>query len=136
MRIAALAIVLAVLVGCVPTFDDPNAVVVPPEQTMALARANLSKLQVGMSRAQVMQIMGTNTHYYRRLHRRETIIPHPYKTATATKDGKNYEILYYLTDHKKGDDALTPVVLEQDHVIGWGWTFLGDNIRRFQIDVR
>jgi len=103
---------------------------------MALDRANLNRLEIGMSKDQVMQIMGTKTNYYHRLHHAATIIPHPYKTGTATVDGKNYEILYYLTERRKRDAAFTPVVLENNRVVGWGWTFVDETIRRDQIDVR
>ncbi len=136
-RILGLAIVLFLLGGCHRyTVRDPNGFVMPPEQTMAMDRANLNRLAIGMTKDQVMQIMGTKTAYYHRLHHAAVVIPHPYKTGTATANGRNYEILYYLTEKRRRDAAFTPVVLEDNRVVGWGWTFVNETIRRNRIDVR
>ena len=65
----------------------------------------------------------------------------PYKSAMYTVHGRNYEVLYYYTDlvrkkrlniHLPGiekaspilDEELTPVVLQNHRVVGWGRAFL------------
>ena len=58
----------------------------------------------------------------------------PYRSETLSlSNGKRLEFLYYHTDLKTPDgavtdDELTPVVLIEDKVIGWGWIL----VRRFK----
>ena len=58
----------------------------------------------------------------------------PYRSETLSlSSGKRLELLYYHTDLKTPDgavtdDELTPVVLIEDKVIGWGWIL----VRRFK----
>ena len=58
----------------------------------------------------------------------------PYRSETLSlSNGKRLELLYYQTDLKTPDgavtdDELTPVVLIEDKVIGWGWIL----VRRFK----
>ena len=69
-------------------------------------------------------------------------INNPYRVeAFKGKDGHIHEVLYYYTDLKKDDgvitnDELTPIVLKDGEVVGWGWGFLSDNVTRYQIDIR
>jgi len=49
-------------------------------------------------------------------------------------------ILYYVTEHQRrwrtvDDQELTPVVLEEDKVVGWGWSYLRRNMDRYAISV-
>ena len=58
----------------------------------------------------------------------------PYRSETLSlSNGKRLELLYYHTDLKTPDgavtdDELTPVVLIEGKVIGWGWIL----VRRFK----
>lgn len=112
-------------------------------------RQNLNRLAVGMSKNEVHQVMGNET--IRALAeqgaRKEfgmQRVNNPYRLETLKgKDGKSYQILFYYTDIKKvdgaiTDDELTPIVLADDKVVGWGWGFLNDNVSKYhmQIDVR
>ena len=71
-------------------------------------RNNLSRLTLDMSRQQVL-----------------TVMKRPYRSETLSlSNGKRLELLYYHTDLKTPDgavtdDELTPVVLIEDKVIGW-----------------
>ncbi len=112
-------------------------------------RQNLNRLSVDMSKSEVYKLMGNETirapveqgavNPYRRQR-----INNPYRSETLKgKDGKSYEVLFYYTDIKKQDgaitdDELTPIVLAGDKVVGWGWGFLNDNVSKYhmQIDVR
>ncbi|MGB0433790.1 MAG: DUF3192 domain-containing protein [bacterium] len=73
-------------------------------------RNNLNRLTLDMSRQQVL-----------------TVMKRPYRSETLSlSNGKRLELLYYHTDLKTPDgavtdDELTPVVLIEDKVIGWGW---------------
>ena len=61
-------------------------------------------------------------------------IDNPYRTEVLTgKDGKTYEVLYYYTDlnardDKITDDELTPVVLQDGKLVGWGYPFLNQRV--------
>ena len=80
-------------------------------------RNNLNRLTLDMSRQQVL-----------------TVMKRPYRSETLSlSNGKRLELLYYHTDLKTPDgavtdDELTPVVLIEDKVIGWGWIL----VRRFK----
>ena len=80
-------------------------------------RNNLSRLTLDMSRQQVL-----------------TVMKRPYRSETLSlSNGKRLELLNYHTDLKTPDgavtdDELTPVVLIEDKVIGWGWIL----VRRFK----
>ena len=80
-------------------------------------RNNLSRLTLDMSRQQVL-----------------TVMKRPYRSETLSlSNGKRLELLYYHTDLKTPDgavtdDELTPVVLIEDKVIGWGRIL----VRRFK----
>ena len=110
-------------------------------QFRALNRQNLSYLQVGMTKDTVMEQMGNGfaTDTYTNL--QSVTATNPYKSEMHTVDGRAYEALYYYTDtvkkkrinvHLPGlekanpilDEELTPVVLQNNRVIGWGRAFL------------
>ena len=109
------------------------------ETVRAKNRKNLSKLSVGMSKSDVLKTMGTRT-----IRTSSDTITNPYRTETLKgKDEKSYVVLLYYTDLKKldgaiTDDEMTPIVLADDKVVGWGWGFLNQNVSKYhmQIDVR
>ncbi|HIL87631.1 MAG TPA: DUF3192 domain-containing protein [Deltaproteobacteria bacterium] len=76
-------------------------------------RENLSRLSLDMNRKEVLRIMRK-----------------PYRTERMRMPkGETVELLFYYTDLKAADNAitddeLTPVVLMDDKVVGWGWTLL------------
>ena len=107
----------------------------------ALNRQNLSYLQVGMTKDTVMEQMGNGfaTDTYTNL--QSVTATNPYKSEMHRVDGRAYEVLYYYTDtvrkkriniHLPGlekanpilEEELTPVVLQNNRVIGWGRAFL------------
>jgi len=105
------------------------------EQIRTKNRENLLRLSLGMPKFDVLQIMGTQT---------VDSITNPYKVETPMgKDGTLYEVLFYHTDLKNKDDLitddeLTPIVLENGHLIGWGWAFLSEVVPnyRYQIELK
>ena len=59
---------------------------------------------------------------------------------TSTDLGK-VKVYFYYTDQKKADgaitdDELTPVVFENDKVVGWGIEFLDRNVTKQEIKMR
>ena len=120
----------------------------------------LNKLSVGMTKAEVLEIMGTDSVQtykksalpsnkgskkisdgMRALNRGERI-NNPFRTETShTADGTYAEVLLYYTDALKldgaiTDDELTPLVIEAGVLVGWGWTFLDQNVERYRIELR
>ncbi len=83
--------------------------------------ANLSKLSVGMSKADVIKTMGSNN-----ADTKDGLAPNPWTTETFTgKDGGKYEVLFYITRKNPpftpiGKFLTTPVVFKNGKVTGWG----------------
>jgi hypothetical protein len=101
-------------------------------------RENLIKLSLGMTKQEVLNAMGgikTITADD------GTKINNPWRTEIMKGEDNNYyEILFYYTDIKNSDGAindneLTPIILSENKVIGWGWSFLNDNVKKYQVEV-
>ncbi len=55
--------------------------------------------------------------------------------------GHRFEILYYYTDQKSADgaitdDELTPLVMKDGALDGWGWAYLKDVSAKYEIRLR
>jgi hypothetical protein len=87
-------------------------------------RQRVADLGIGMTREEVLNHMGTETFSS------NPEINNPWKTSTVDDYSDDFnEILFYYTDTKHDDNAitddeLTPIVLENNILVGWGWTFL------------
>jgi hypothetical protein len=63
----------------------------------------------------------------------------PWRTESfSLVDGTPVLILFYVTQpprkyYQAEDAALTPIVLENDSVVGWGWSFVQQNNERYRI---
>ena len=71
-------------------------------------RVNLSKLSLGMTRDQVLTLMGTADF-----------------NEAYTKQDKTINVLYYRTQRTREDgtttkDECTPIVITDNRVVGWG----------------
>jgi|LakMenEpi03Aug12_release.lakeMendotaPanAssembly.Ray.scaffolds.fasta_scaffold228507_2 hypothetical protein len=86
-------------------------------------RSNLAKIEAGMSKSRVLEIMGSETHY---------TMTNPYKAEFIPTKGGMVEVLYYYTDYINYDrgedemDGMTPIVIKDNKVIGWGRKMLDD----------
>jgi len=139
MKPLYVVLTLLLLVACGPTMGELM------EQARMENRQKLVRLSIGMTKAEVLDVMGTKTMVLKSTADLETEVSrinNPYRVESA-KDtlSQTYEILFYYTDMKKTDgvitdDELTPLVIKDEKLIGWGWTFLGDTIKRYQIDIR
>ena len=106
----------------------------------SINRAHLLKLSLGMTKPQVLKTMGTRLMKVKPDPLHSIIVNNPYRLETLNdKEGKSYEVLYYVTDNKNEDDLikdtdLTPLVLDSEgKLIGWGQNFLLDFIAKNQI---
>jgi hypothetical protein len=90
-----------------------------------------------MSRAQVLGIMGTDTVQAGAVQG----ISNPWRTESFQgRSGKLYEVMYYYTavrirDDVVGEDELTPIVLTNGKLVGWGRTFF-TRVKKLEIRAR
>lgn len=126
-RVLVACLVLASLTGCYTS-----------EYVRGLNRGQLNQLTLGMTKSEVLSVMGTKTITT------DTgdVITNPYRSEVLRgKEDKVFEVLFYYTDIKSADgaitdDELTPIVLEAGKVVGWGWMFLQDTAQKFEIRLR
>lgn len=117
-------------------------------QTTAVNRTNLLKLSLGISKDEAISIMGTkpmDANYTelsgKRKITRGITITNPYRSEVLQGKDKTLEVIYYVTDDKNNDgaisdDELTPLVFDNGKLIGWGQGFLQDNIQKYEIRMR
>ena len=150
-RIMGLAVAVAALAACASAggFRDENI-------------RNLDRLRTGMTRDQVFDIMGTKTvsvsgteaagpvgigedtlgvsQVQIPIGGPKPVLQNPHRNELYRADGANWEVLYYYTsvvsdDGMVTDDELTPVVLRDDTLSGWGWDYLAEQASLFDIPV-
>lgn len=107
IRIFFALILAATITGCgYPALRDSN-------------RTKLATLEPGMSREQVVSIMGTDGFGE---------IRNPYKRETFSIGEDRYEVLNYYTDfiqaYQPMETGMTPVILKNGKYIGAGKEFL------------
>lgn len=108
-------------------------------------RNNILRLSIGMSKSQVDKIMGRNSDSGNETYQAKFVgaikVSNPYKSEILQGKDKLYEVWYYYTDLKSDDgaitdDELTPLVFEDGKLIGWGQSFFGDAVHRYEIRLR
>ena len=120
-KLSALFLVF-LLIGCASSI----------EQMRTKNRENLLRLSLGMSKFDVLQIMGTETFKG---------INNPYRVETPKgEDGELYEVLFYNTETKNKDgviaeNELIRIVFEDNKLIGWGWAFLSEIVPNYQYQI-
>lgn len=91
---------------------------------MTKNKQNIAKLSIGMTKENVLNILGSDS-----IDIGSQIISNPYKIETI----KGKEVIYYYTDIKNrdgviSDDELTPLIFENNKLVGIGHNFL-ENIK-------
>ena len=99
-------------------------------------RQKLLGLSTGLTKQEVLNVMGTETMKTRR-----RVITNPYRTEMYRSNGREIELLLYYTDVKKSDgaitdDELTPLVLMDGKLDGWGWLYWDDIVHKYEIRIR
>ncbi len=92
-------------------------------------RAKLYLLERGQTREQVLEEMGTEPQEYNKGVLSSGVVQNPYDSETHIAGGEKIEVFYYATHIKNSDgvitsDELTPLVLVDDVLVGWGWKYL------------
>ncbi|OGI45661.1 MAG: hypothetical protein A2637_07270 [Candidatus Muproteobacteria bacterium RIFCSPHIGHO2_01_FULL_65_16] len=106
------------IASCSGTTED-GVEIVSYKTMLSRNLSNLNKLSVGMTKSQVMDIMGNFA-----AKTGDSLIPNPYKTEPFSAGKAQYEALYYLTRKYPPFTSIklsqaTPVVLKAGKVIGW-----------------
>ena len=98
-------------------------------------RESIKDLSKGMDQQYVVDYMG-DTYIWDM----GAQITNPCEIATLQGNGKTIEVYYYYTgvkpaDLEVSDDELTPLVFENEKLIGWGWPFLNELIEQYNIQI-
>jgi hypothetical protein len=112
---------------------------------------NLMKVDTGMTKAQVVESMGgiksiqsyvkDPVYWLTKPYDKSLIINNPYSRDMKTDSlGNTIEILWYYTDRKIVDgaitkDELTPIIFEKGKVVGIGWGFYEDYSKRKELNI-
>lgn len=117
MKVAGIILLLCMFIaGCA---TSPFGVI-----GREITRGKINKLEMGMTIQEVTSLLGK-----------------PYRTETLQGKEKVLLVYFYWTDIKSADgaitdDELTPLVFDDNILIGWGLGFLKDNENKYEIRVR
>lgn len=118
MRAAIIVCAVLLLTACANAFISKN-------------RANLTRLNLGMTKDEVHSVMGREGYRYQ---------GNPYRSAMyLAADGKPVEAFYYWTDHTANgvpDKDLTPVVFNDGKVVGWGREFWTEYVSKYEVRIK
>jgi hypothetical protein len=147
-RILGLA-VCAFLSGCAVTVG-PGPSVEQPQQQMTVTpkitehvfptEEAIGKLLLGVSREEALALIGRTVTVGYELREgandeyQPTTSPNPYRSQQITKSQNVYQVDYYLTRITKADgvisdDELTPLVFQDNKLIGKGWEFFKEKTK-------
>ena len=132
----------------------PGCATLSRENTETFRKANqdhLKLLQPGMTKDVVFATMGTNAvsrciHSAGGLCLEFEIIENPHRRSDVHLDGKRVEVLYYYThdeardlryyyqelkkqETELRDDQLTPILLENGKLVGWGQDLVDSKLK-------
>lgn len=106
-----------------------------------LNKRNLANISTGMAKEEVLRVMGNRSVIAYQLGQRIEV-KNPYRIENlAGKEGdkeKKFVVLFYVTemhgkDYRITDGKLTPLVFEDNKLIGTGWGFYKDTIEKYEI---
>lgn len=103
-----------------------------PDQIAERNRKRLSELKIGMAREEVLEVFGKDPPM--------AMVNSPYREESVGTDGGELRVMYFYTDSRPGsgvtDDELTPVVLRDGVVVGWGRRFFEQEVKRIEVRAR
>ncbi len=106
-------------------------------QIRAQNREKLLLLSPGMSKGEVLSAMGRKTI----TSEFGDVINNPYRTEMYRTGEHTLELLFYYTDMKKADgaitdDELTPIIILDGKLDGWGWSYWENLVQKYEIRIR
>lgn len=126
--LAVLMLAAALTTGC-----PSKPYVVAYESAVSANRQKVEALKIGMTRAEVDAVMGSGEL----VHYKKIQLRNPWRTdVLRLDDGRVQQVLYYVTNGYawrggRDQDQLTPVLLENGRVVGWGWAFVARDRPRY-----
>ena len=110
---------LLLLIFCNTSISDT---IFTPKQVRTANKERLNELEIGMSKDEVLIIMGTKGFS---IGSAPFTIENPFRIEVQSSGKNIYRVLYYYTDLAKADgiitdDELTPVILRNNRLVGWG----------------
>jgi len=105
--------------------------------TAACGDARVKKLDEGITRDSVLTILRDGAPVVG-----PDSLPHVYENAAYIMNGRKYEVFYYTRgDEVAGADSLpakklTPIVLVDGSVSGWGWQYWDSVATSFKLPVK
>ena len=135
IRTFIVPLVAVTVIGC--TSLDPIDPRPSLEQIRAQNRQNLLQLSPGITKSDVLKIMGTETISAKY----GNVITNPYRTEMYRAGGHTFELIFYYTDKKKSDGAITddelmPIVILDGKLDGWGWSYWNNLVQKYELRVR
>lgn len=126
MRIAIIGVLMGLLLSGCASLDAIRS----------QNRQNLMSLSPGMLRQEVLAVMGTKT-----IISEDGQINNPYRSEMYKSQGHTFELLLYYTDKKRADgaitdDELTPLVMMDGKLDGWGWSYWNGLVQKYELRVR
>lgn len=121
------------LCGCVTTHTEFQAV---DDVSPAVRRfVSFHQLQKGLTQSEVSAVLGGQVIIgyempdARQQRYKPVVISNPHRVEEYVRGIRKYTIEYYLAGINRSDgsienDELTPLVFQEDKLIGWGWGFL------------
>lgn len=111
-----------------------------PEDFFSIQANNLGRIDLGISKMRVVEIMGESVTVAWKvplaMNREREDVPQPkYRDLVQDEKGNKIEILWYKIDFKKGKEGCSPVILENDRVVGMGWAVFEDYTKRKKIEI-
>lgn len=108
--------VICLALGCALVLSACVSNKTRAERFVAGNRENLSRLELGMTRAQLVQLMGVES---------VVNLSNPARSESFMgADGKPVEVIYYCVSRKCRREGETPIVIADGRVTGWGRGFL------------
>ena len=130
------ALILAALLVFAPAGCMSSIYVGRYRDGISQNQQSLQQLALGMTGGEVTALLGEGEI----VQYRKILLVDPWRSeGFALADGTPVRILYYLTQppqkYYAPDEAdLTPIVLENDTLVGWGWSYLRRNTDRYQVE--
>ena len=136
-------LVCCYLTGCSATTTDMSSSVVSLPAIGKKSLTAIDRIRMGMTEAQVRQILGDHLKIGYKADQpnsemtEDISIPSPYKVEDLQINGKPYRIFYYQTtvvkpDGLVSDDELTPLIFQNDKLIGKSQDVLFKLRRQYQ----
>jgi len=134
-KIFTLILLLTIISGCAAQYTISH------DSVRADNRTSLSALRLGMTEDEVLDVMGheridTGTSGATKdIWNSTGIVTNPWRVESRRlSDDSAIVVLYYYTekrgdDQEVTDDELMPIVIVDNSLVGWGWSFVPENHR-------